>query len=197
MLPGFVQGQSQTRSLYGSNSSLKPEHGRSISRGFVYDPHYIEGLSLSGSVAYLFERYYRKHRHSTIIDQCYNFSRYCGLITRNPVNGEIDTVNNTEQNVGRLDVSGIDFGVRYKLPEFSFGTFVVTLDTTYLKEYNREAIAGDLSSKYKFAGTYYASANGGDGNFARLRGCSGFSGVLGILMPAFARVMSAGYALVL
>ncbi|BBD80805.1 TonB-dependent receptor plug domain-containing protein [Aerosticca soli] len=178
--PGFVQGQSQTRSLYGSNSSLKPEHGRSISWGFVYDPHYIEGLSLSADLW----RIYLKDTignigTQTIIDQCYNFSRYCGLITRNPVNGEIDTVNNTEQNVGRLDVSGIDFGVRYKLPEFSFGTFVVTLDTTYLKEYNREAIAGDLSSKYKFAGTYYASANGGDGNFARLRGLLGVQWSLG------------------
>jgi outer membrane receptor protein involved in Fe transport len=171
---GFVQGTAQTRALYGSNSSLKPEQGKSISWGVVYDPHYVQGLSVSAD---LWRIYLNDTIGSlgtqTIIDQCYKFGRYCDLQTRNAQTGDIETVNNTSQNVGRVTVSGLDFGVKYKLPEFSFGNFMLTLDTTYLKTYNREAIAGDISSQYNYAGTYTSSATGGDGNYSRLRGMVG------------------------
>jgi outer membrane receptor protein involved in Fe transport len=80
-----------------------------------------------------------------VVDLCYaggstpTNSPYCSFINYTP-QGTIDTITGlTVQNLGRLDVKGVDFAASYKLPETSFGNFQVGLNTTYLTEYNNVA----------------------------------------------------------
>jgi len=178
--PGFVQGTQQTNALYGSNVNLKPEKGKSISYGFVYDPHFVPGLSVSVDAWHIFlNDTLGALGTQTIINQCYTTGRYCSLFTRNPQTGDIENVNNTTQNIGRIDVSGVDFGFNYKLPETNYGNFLVSLNSTYLQRYNRKGVAGLVSTQYNQAGTYTSSANGGDGNYARLRSLAALRWSLG------------------
>ena len=172
LTPGFTQTTPQTSALQGSNSLLQPEEGKSFTWGMVYDPSWLPGLStsldiwkiyLNGNIGAIGTQ--------TIIDQCYDFGQFCNLFNRNDSTiGDISFVNNKLQNIGRTDVAGADFSIKYRLPETRFGNFRVGLDTTYFKTFNDQVIAGDISTETHRAGSYYSSSAGGTGNTARLRG---------------------------
>ncbi len=178
---GFTQTTQQTNTSEGSNDMLLPEKGKSFTYGIVYDPSWLPGLStsldiwkiyLTGTIGGLGTQ--------TIIDQCYNFGRFCNLFTRSPL-GDIDAVNNRQQNIGRTDVAGADFSIKYRLPETRFGNFRVGLDTTYFREYNEQLITGDVSTETHYAGSYFSSASGGQGNLSRLRGIGSLAWSMGNL----------------
>ena len=167
--PGFTQITQQTNTSEGSNDLLQPEEGKTFTYGLVYDPSWLPGLSasvdvwriyLTGTIGGLGTQ--------TIIDQCYNFGRFCNLFTRGGA-GDIDAVNNRQQNIGRTDVSGADFSLKYRLPETSFGNFRVGLDGTYFKKYNDQIITGDITTESHYAGSYFGSSSGGPGNLTRWR----------------------------
>src|SRR5690606_11750118 len=98
--------------------SLKPESGKSFDFGVVYDPSWLEGLSISVDT-------YRIYLNDTItgidaqtvLTLCYNDanSPYCPFISRFP-NGDINTILEPTVNLGRLDTSGYDLGFSYRLP---------------------------------------------------------------------------------
>lgn len=171
---GFEQVTVQTQALYGANANVKPENGRTYTWGAVYDPSWLPGLSTSLD-------FWKVKLTNTIgaigtqviIDQCFTFGRFCNLFTRQlgaGGNGDIAFVSNLTQNIGRVDTNGVDFSIKYRLPETAFGNFNVSLDTTYVGKYDTEVIAGDITTRYHRAGTYTSSAGGGDGNYARWRG---------------------------
>lgn len=167
--PGFVQTTQQTSASSGSNDQLLPEIGKSFTWGFVYDPSWLPGLSTSVDVWKIYlEGTIGGLGTQTIINQCYDFGRFCNLFTRSPL-GDIETVNNRLQNIGRTDVEGVDFSVKYRLPETSIGNFRVGLDATYFKLYNDQIIAGDISTESHYAGTFFGSSSGGPGNLTRWR----------------------------
>ncbi|NCT66934.1 MAG: TonB-dependent receptor [Rhodanobacteraceae bacterium] len=174
--PGFAgTGLSQsTGVLTGaviSGVQLKPEYGKSYDFGVVYDPHWIEGLSLNAD-------YWRITLNDTIISVnaqtvaniCFadNSSPFCRFINRYS-DGNIRFITEPTANLGRLDASGIDFGFRYALPEFSFGKFLVTFDSTYIRRYDNQA--SDLLPTRHVAGHY----DGQYGNFARWRALAGLN----------------------
>lgn len=150
-----------------SGFPLGPEHGKSFDWGLVYSPSYIEGLSVSADVwrVYL-EDTISSVGAQTVLDLCYaGATEYCGLITRNGAAstspGEISQIVEPTGNLGRTDVSGVDMSLRYKMPEFSFGTFNVGLDTTYLTRYDQQTAPGtEANAIYHDAGHFanYGSA---------------------------------------
>lgn len=179
--PGFTQTTPQTQALAGSNDQLMPEQGKSFTWGVVYDPSWLEGFSASVDVwrIYLTDTIGTLGTQ-TIINQCYNFGRYCNLFTRDLGQlGDINFVNNRTQNVGRVDTSGVDFGFKYRLPETAWGNFRFSLDATYIQKYNAQKIQGDVSTQFNNAGSYVSSAQGGDGNYARWRGYAGVAWNMG------------------
>ena len=183
LAPGFEALTQQTQALYGSNVNVQPEKGRTYTWGAVYDPQWLPGLStsldfwkvkLSDTIGAIGTQ--------VIIDQCFTFGRFCNLFTRQlgaGGNGDIAFVNNLTQNIGRVDTSGVDFSIKYRLPETAFGNFNVSLDTTYTSKYDSEVLEGDIGTRYHRAGTYSSSAAGGDGNFARWRGLGALSWNMG------------------
>ena len=116
-----------------ANFPIQAEHGATFNWGFVYSPHWIEGLSLSADL-------WRVKLDDTIttvgaqqvLDSCFvGVSAYCPFVHRFNNDGQIDFILQPTGNVGRIDVKGSDFSIKYRLPQFSFGQFAVGLDATY------------------------------------------------------------------
>jgi len=139
---------------------LVPEQGKSFDWGVVYDPHFIEGLSLSADI-------WRLYLNNTIVavgaqsvlNLCYaGQTAYCPLISRyasGPNQGQIQTITEPTGNLGRVDVNGVDFAATYRLPEFSFGRFNLSFNATYLKKYDIQTAPGtDSNSTYHYAGHF-------------------------------------------
>ena len=148
---------------------IKAEHGATFNWGFVYSPQWVEGLSLSADV-------WRVYLNDTVtavaaqavLDNCFAGNlAYCPLIKRktganNPDQGQIDQIIEPTGNVGRIDVKGSDFSIKYRLPQFSFGQFTVGLDATYLAAYNQTPNPGLSSLVYHNAGHVLPFGSGAD-----------------------------------
>jgi outer membrane receptor protein involved in Fe transport len=126
---------------------LGPETGKSFDYGFVYDPHWVPGLSFNSDI-------YRIYLNNTItpigaqnvINACFAGQLiYCPLITRTasgPNQGQIANLLEPTGNLGRTDTQGVDIGVKYRLPQLSFGQFSVALNATYTGQYNQQTDPG-------------------------------------------------------
>ena len=131
---------------------LGPEKGKSFDLGLVYSPSFVEGLSVSADVWHLYlNDTISSIGAQTVLDLCYSgITRYCPLISRFPAGsanpGEIAQIIEPTGNLGRTDVSGVDFSGRYRLPQFSFGNFVVGVDATYLKRYDQQTAPGTAAN---------------------------------------------------
>jgi outer membrane receptor protein involved in Fe transport len=143
---------------------IKPETGKSFDFGVVYDPQWLEGLSVSADLwrIYLNDIIIRP-TGQTVVDFCFADanSPYCDMINFSA--GVIQDISGlTIQNFGRLDTKGIDLAVSYRLPETAFGNFRVGLNASYLTEYNNSVPGAPTSH---VAGTYQSQY----GNFPRWR----------------------------
>ena len=149
--------------------SLKPEHGKSFDFGAVYDPSWLEGLSVNADM-------YRIYLTDTItgitsqnvLNLCYNnaASPYCHFITRFQ-NGDLNQVKEPTVNLGRLDTKGVDVGFRYKVPEFGMvpGRFAVGVDATYITRFDNNPAPGTDVATVANAGQYTRQF----GSFPRVR----------------------------
>jgi outer membrane receptor protein involved in Fe transport len=165
-ITGYVMG-SQFANQHGlSHAVLQPEHGTSFDYGFVYDPHWIPGLTLNAD-------YYRITLTNlivsgpgiaqTILNTCFSSqgtSPLCSTIFRN-IDGTIKFVTEAPFNSGNLVDQGLDFGARYRVPETPWGNFVVGLNTTYIQKWNVAQPGFTQHLAAHFDKTY--------GNFARVR----------------------------
>jgi outer membrane receptor protein involved in Fe transport len=155
---------------------IKPEYGKSYDFGFVYDPKWLDGLSVS--VDYwrvkLNDTILNPVDAQTVLNTCYNDNSHvlCQFIHRYD-DGQIQFVGQPTTNLGTLDTSGADLGIRYRLPETPIGNFLVTLDSTYLIKYDND-IGSDIPVTH-VAGHY----NGLYGNFPRWRALAGLNWNLG------------------
>ncbi|MDQ6647319.1 MAG: TonB-dependent receptor [Pseudomonadota bacterium] len=185
-------GQQSKGILAGSkyfNFPLGPETGKSFDFGAVFSPDFVPGLSVSAD----YWRLYLKNTITsigaqTVLDQCFGgTAAFCPLITRNPAGsndpGQIIQIGEPTGNLGRTDTSGVDMSLRYKLPQFGIGNFLLGLDSTYLSRYDQQTAPGSAANaSYHDAGHFgfYGSpeaascpSGGGVCLFPRWRG-SGF-----------------------
>jgi len=159
---------------------IKPENGKSFDFGIVYDPQWLPGLSVSADLwrIYLLDNIQRP-TGQTVVDLCYSPTGgfdpgniWCSYINFNSA-GAIQSISGLSiLNLGRLDVSGVDFAAVYKLPETAFGNFSVGLNATYLSKYNNSVPANPTSY---VAGTY----DNQFGNFPRWRALGSLSWQMG------------------
>jgi outer membrane receptor protein involved in Fe transport len=139
---------------------LGPEFGKSFDYGVVYDPHWVDGLSLSADVwrLYLINNITNIGAQS-VLDLCSTGQTvYCPLIHRfgaGPNQGQIQIIQEPATNLGRVDVKGVDFALNYRLPEFSFGRFNVGLNATYLTKYDVSTAPGTIANAvYHYPGHF-------------------------------------------
>jgi iron complex outermembrane receptor protein len=125
----------------GSNPELEPETATSKTAGIVWSPKWVEGLDFS------LDWYNVKVENTIISDSvdnilrdCYvaGISSRCAGIVRNG-DGVITSMFYGLTNAGGLETEGYDFGVNYRLPEFSIGRFNVNWQSTYTSKYDQLA----------------------------------------------------------
>jgi len=140
--------------------NLGPELGKSFDFGVVYDPHFIDGLSVSADVWRLYlNNNITGVGAQAVLNLCSAGQlAYCPLIHRfaaGPNQGQIDFIQEPTGNLGRVDVRGVDFALNYRLPEFSFGRFTVGFNATYLQQYDVATAPGtDANTVYHYAGHF-------------------------------------------
>jgi outer membrane receptor protein involved in Fe transport len=140
--------RTQIKSHNGGNANLKPEKAKVFTFGVVTEP--VKNLSVT------LDYYNIKVTNAIstigaglIADSCFTASpnpgtpgtastpqKYCNLIHRVPI-GQINYIDDLNQNIGGTAVAGLDLAARYDLPtevgRFNFifdGTYLLTYDTT-------------------------------------------------------------------
>ncbi|WP_040673471.1 TonB-dependent receptor domain-containing protein [Rhodanobacter spathiphylli] len=173
----------QVNTFYsGANTvgaKLKPEKGKSIDIGLVYDPDWIPGLSTSLDFWHIYlSDTLTAIQADTVVNSCFNnaSSPYCSFITRENNDstkpGQVFLINTPVVNLGNTSTSGIDYTLRYKIPHFDLGgmdpgNFRAGLNTSYTSTYNVNATPGEPGTKtVNYAGTFTPQF----GNISRWRG---------------------------
>jgi len=160
-------------------ASLKPERGKSIDFGLVYNPDWLPGVSTSVDFWHVYlSNLLTPIQASVVVDACYanNSSPYCSLISRYDTTtkqpGQVNVIDTPVVNLGNLSTSGVDFTLNYKIPHFDLGSvdpgnFKAGLSTTYLSSYKNDPTPGLPGAQTTdYAGTYTQQF----GNLARWRG---------------------------
>lgn len=166
----FNQTDTQLSAIKGGNAALQPEEGKVFTYGVIYDPSWLEGASVSVDLwrVYLNDTIGTVGTQ-TILNNCFNNGQFCNLFSRN-ASGEILRLFDRNANVGRTDTKGVDFGLKYRLEDTAFGSFQVSLDTTYTAQFDvKTVVLGQVVAQQYLAGTFLSSANGGLGNYSRVR----------------------------
>ena len=145
-----------------AGTPIGPESGKSFDWGFVYDPHWLPGLSVGADLwrVYLNNVVGRLSLQS-IVDLCYleNGGPYCQLIHRYAVPGDLHAqigyIVDPIGNLGRIDVKGTDLNAHYRLPGTALGNFALNFQATYLDRFANDpapGLPGDIVQEY--AGHY-------------------------------------------
>ncbi|MBO1749091.1 TonB-dependent receptor [Stenotrophomonas sp. SI-NJAU-1] len=136
--------QSNYAYLSGSNAELLPETSKTWTVGLVYSPNFVQGLDISLDWWKIrIDNVIAAESVTSILNQCYILgnANACDRVTRDPENGsQVTDVTRTLINGGYQETAGYDLGIKYRLPEFSFGNIVIDWKTTYVDylEYKRD-----------------------------------------------------------
>ena len=138
---GFQQLGNTILTTVGGNSELEPETADTFTLGIVFQPSFIEGLSLTID-------YYdveitdaiTQIPGSTKLDVCYNTPglahEFCGSdsFTRSSLTGDVNFLSAVPVNSGKETIKGIDFDLRY---DFEVADILWSFNwkTTLLDEY--------------------------------------------------------------
>ncbi|MBA2079713.1 TonB-dependent receptor [Rhodanobacter sp. PCA2] len=132
------------------NTALQPEHSITRTMGLVYSPHYVEGLNFTlDYYDILIRNVVTGISADYTLTQCYQYAvqAFCNQFGRD-AQGQVVGLHEGTANLGWMKTSGYTFGMNYRLPQYSFGQFVVTLDANYLHEYTTESAPGAQAINY-------------------------------------------------
>jgi iron complex outermembrane receptor protein len=105
------------KSVSSGSTSLQPERAYTTGFGFVFEPRFLPGYTMS--VDY-YDIQVRNAVSSlattTILQQCFAVEKFCNLIERDPVTGLVDLVTNEPQNITGQQEEGVDINANYSLP---------------------------------------------------------------------------------
>lgn len=135
---GSQFGKAQQRSKVGGNPNLEEETAKVFTAGLVVEPPMVKGLSFTLDYFNIdIKDTIQALGAGTILANCYqrNDMDSCAKITRNPVTFEIDTIDDSTDNVGGTRTSGVDFAVAYD-HQYPFGRMRHSLEGAYLLAYD-------------------------------------------------------------
>ncbi len=148
--PAINLAAGQVRAITGGNPNLLPEEADTYTIGFVFQPDFIEGLSLS--VDYfdiVIDGYVTEFGGgaANVLDVCYNDatsggagSPFCNVIQRR-ADGTIDFVSLTSANVAEQTLKGFDVLAGYDM-DFADGDLRINYVATLTQESNFTAFPG-------------------------------------------------------
>jgi iron complex outermembrane recepter protein len=148
---GAPEDESQSlQVLSGGNPNLDSEDSENFSTGFVLTPPRLPGLTLSADYFQIeIEKSIASLDPQFILD---NEADFPGLIVRAPASasdialgipGNVLLVNTSFQNLGFIQVKGIDSTLEYITPKTQAGTFSLRLDAAYMHSFEQQGSAGE------------------------------------------------------
>lgn len=125
--------------VQGGNPDLKEESADTKTIGFVWQPSFVEGLSLS--IDYFDIELTDAVISPTdiaIFNSCYDSptldNPFCPLLSRDPTTGAANFVELEAVNVAEIQTKGYELSSTYQLSTGALGDFVFSLNATYLSE---------------------------------------------------------------
>jgi len=121
---------SQINNTSGGNPNLAPEKADTTTVGFVWEPGFVDNLSLSvdfwkikvnGAVSSATAGQVINGCYDPTLNPGFGYNVFCQAIQRDPLNGGLNGtgsrgVSTQSSNLGLYDYSGVDVGVLYRLP---------------------------------------------------------------------------------
>jgi iron complex outermembrane receptor protein len=166
---GYVQLGNTILTTVGGNSELQPEDADTLTVGVVWEPSFVEGLSLTLDYWDIeIDDSIQQIPGSEKLDICYSTGDlnhpFCGPDnhTRDPLTGEVNFLSAQPSNVGSETASGIDLGVQYSTRVSDYG-LDLTWNVSYLDEYNVSPFPG--ADPIEYAGMI----TGGNGSYTHWR----------------------------
>ncbi len=144
---GYSQDNSQILAYLSGNSAMKPESGKVLTAGFVYDSSLIKGFSTSADLwRYRIDNAITNPDPNVIANACLNTpsDEFCNRIHRDPGTGQISNIDLTELNVGYIETSGVDVSLNYMLPPSSLGRIAAGLDATFTNSFKYDLGDGNV-----------------------------------------------------
>ena len=127
------------------NSSLSPETAVTRTAGFVYSPSFVPGFTL-GLDWYKVKITNRitEITATDVAEYCYvqGLAPFCAALKRDPITGQITSLNRGNANIGAQEAEGVDLSITYRLPRTQYGQFTVRSDTAYVDKLREQATAG-------------------------------------------------------
>ncbi len=153
----YEQINTQITTITGGNPDLQPESAESYTLGFVYSPTWAEDLAWSNRLDFEVSYWNTKVDDAVqapdaqqLLDTCVatrNAFAGCtnggtNVITRT-ANGQINRFDNRLANIGKIETDGFDIKVDWSSPEWSFGRFKATWQSTYVDDYKQTDLFGN------------------------------------------------------
>ncbi len=160
---GYTQTLSQLPSDFGGNPNLQPETANTFTAGFVYSPSFLPEFNVYFDwFSIEIDDFITVPGAQYVLDACYRSNpderSFCDAVERGANDG-ITNVLNQFTNFAKLETSGIDITMDYKLPFDAFGEFKLTWDTSYLIKYDQfDPTVDGGSTKTSYAGRYEGGA---------------------------------------
>lgn len=126
---------SQINNTSGGNPNLKPEKADTTTLGLVWEPTFVDNLSvsldfwrikISEAVSSATANQVVQGCYSATLNPGFAYNAFCQLIQRDPLNGGLNGtgsrgVSTQSSNLGAYDYNGVDLGVAYRLPLSALG----------------------------------------------------------------------------
>ena len=149
-LPTDLQQRNpQLSAISAGNEALKAETSDNVSFGIVYSPSHLTRNAFTVSLDYYdltIDDAVQGRDPGDIVTACVETLDpfFCDAVERTG-GGLINLVDNQLQNIGGIEASGWDFGVRWIGAEGAYGQFDVNLNATFLDNYTEFTLNPDGS----------------------------------------------------
>ncbi len=139
----LAQRNPQLSAISAGNRALIAETSDNVSLGVVYSPSWVESVNWIGGLTFSLDYYdltiddaVQGRDPGDIVTACVDTLDpfFCNAVERT-ASGNVNLVDNQLQNIGSIEASGYDFGLRYSGPETHIGTFGFTTNATFLDNY--------------------------------------------------------------
>jgi iron complex outermembrane recepter protein len=128
----------QFTTITGGNPNLTPEKSRTFTLGTVLEP--VQHLSLDVDSFWIFLRnqiVVGGLNYATILQNAQTATQFANLITRD-ASGQIVSISQTNANLFKTDVSGLDVDLRYSIPVADLGTVTLLGNGSYFYKYDAQ-----------------------------------------------------------
>lgn len=147
--PRFNNIVTAITTVQGGNPALAPESANTLVLGFVYQPSWLAGLSLSADwYDVQIDDAISTLGNQRIVNECEinKVQELCGRIQRDPVTGFIGRIFNVPLNVAQARVRGLDYEAAYRMePDFlddEIESLSVRLLAGYIQERSNTPLGG-------------------------------------------------------